>query len=470
MTRPLALASVIFSAGIFFEQLFKVPFIRLYLLAALFLILTLATSKKLIAADIFLALLIFFLGAAHLKGAQALAKSHISHYAFYQNNNLYTLNGFITNEPEIKMGKTAFILRAETLRYGHREVKVSGDTLVYAQPVGGLRYGDNLILSGILARPFNRPGSGKSSYRDYLAHQGVYSIMKASRVMKLDSRRGSGLKKLALYFKNKTEGVIFKYIRGPAAGIVDAMLLGEKKSVPPFIYDSMIKTGTVHILVVSGFNVGLIFLVITLLLKMIRLPREARIFLAAPLLLLYCLVTGATNPVVRATVMAVVYLFSYLCKREADIYNGLALAALVILILNPQQLFDIGFQLSFASVMAIVYLYPRLESLVGVAKLKIHWLKFILDGFLVSLAAWIGVVGLSAYYFKSFAPVTVLANVFIVPLATLINLCGLSLILAALISPALAYIFALPCQFLALLLINMNKFLLSIPGAYWHLT
>ena len=84
--------------------------------------------------------------------------------------------------------------------------------------------------------------------------------------------------------------------------------------------------------------------------------------LAIPVIFLYCLMTGATNPVLRATLMAVVFLLAYFLKRDADIYNSLSLAAIFILSFNPLQLFDIGFQLSFASVLAIVLIYFNLKK------------------------------------------------------------------------------------------------------------
>jgi competence protein ComEC len=113
---------------------------------------------------------------------------------------------------------------------------------------------------------------------------------------------------------------------------------------------------------VSGFNVGIVTFIIILLLKLIRLPRKVRLACAIILLILYCLVTGASTPVVRATVMAGVFLLAYLFKREPDIYNSLFLAAIFILAFNPRQLFDIGFQLSFASVFSIIYIYPKIKS------------------------------------------------------------------------------------------------------------
>ena len=236
----------------------------------------------------------------------------------------------------------------------------------------------------------------------------------------------------------------------------------------------MMKAGTIHILVVSGFNVGIVSFIILLSLKIVRIPRRARLIIAIPCLIIYCLMTGASTPVVRATVMTIVLISGLLLKREADICNSLSLAALFILLPNPRQLFDIGFQLSFASVIAIAYLYPALRSRLilstkGGVYPKIKLIRFLIEGCLVSFSAWIGTAGFIAYYFKTFSPITVVANLFIVPLATLITLCGFSLILTGLILPAFTQPFACASELLVALLIKVNFSLIKLPFAYFHL-
>lgn len=247
------------------------------------------------------------------------------------------------------------------------------------------------------------------------------------------------------------------------------MILGEQKGVPELIYNSMMLTGTVHILVVSGFNVSLVAFIVILLLKLVRFPRQLRFYIAIPLLGIYCLVTGASNPVVRSTVMSVFFMLGCIIKREPEIYNSLSLAAIFILATNPLQLFEIGFQLSFASVFSIVFLYPKIKSLSRIGSLKLTYIRYLVDGCLVSLSAWLGTMGIVVYYFKLFSPITVLANIFVVPLAALITLCGLGLISMGLICPPAAPLFASNCELLTNLLVRINVVLSKIPGAAFRL-
>lgn len=470
MKRPLVVLTLIFCLGIIFAAKIKITFPTIYCLALILFALTaICALKRGLGPDVFLACLVFILGICAFRNCQTFPRCHISRYAYYKNNHTYALKGFISSDPVSKINKTTFLFRAEEISFDNFKARACGDTLAYIKSGKGLGYGDALIIVGSLCRPFNKITPGRSSYRDYLANQGVYSILNAHYFIKLNYHKRLGLKRFALYLKSRMEEVVSGYLSPVSASIVDAMILGERRNIPPLIYNSMVKSGTVHILVVSGFNVGIVFLIINLFLSLLRLNRRLRIYAAMPLLILYCLVTGSSNPVVRATVMAVFCAASYLFKREADIYNSLSLAALSILILNPGQLFDVGFQLSFASVASIVYFYPKIKSLLRLESLKNRFIKAVAEVASLSLSAWLGTAGFIAYYFKLFTPVTVLANLFIVPLATLITLCGFSLIIFAFLYPPLAYLFALPCELLAVFLISINSVLIKIPGASLNL-
>ena len=470
MKHPLTLLTFLFCLGILFAAKIKIPFLQIYALALVFLALAaICVFKNDLRADIFLACLVFMLGICVFTNLRTLPSKHICRYAYYKNNQLYRIKGFISSDPVFKMNKTSFLFRAEEISFGNFHYRTCGDTLTYVKARPGLEYGEALIIAGSLYRPFNKTATGKTSYRDYLTNQGVYSILSADYFVKLNYNKGLSPKRFALYLKSRAEEIIFRYLSHLSASITDAMILGEKRNVPGLIYNSMVRSGTVHILVVSGFNVGIVFLIINLFLRLLRLKRRFRIYAAIPLLILYCLLTGSSNPVVRATVMAITYALAYLFKREADIYNSLSLAALFILMFNPGQLFDVGFQLSFASVISIVYFYPKIKSLLRLGSLKNRLIKAVAEGASLSFSAWLGTAGFIAYYFKLFTPVTVLANLFIVPLATLITLCGFSLIFFAWLSPSLGRLFALPCELLAALLLNINTALIKIPGASLNL-
>ena len=463
---------LIFCLGIIFASFIKSPFLLTYIFTLILLVLCLMVPKRSLGFDILLCLLVFLLGASSLKNAQVLPKHHISRFIYYKNNNLYAIKGIVENEPLIKNNRTVFIFRAQEIQLGNLNYNCCGNILVYLKGTPGLRYGERLTLEGNLYRAFKKKGLGQTNYRDYLYNQGIYAVFNVKspfQVIRLNRNSGFWLKRFAVFLKKEIERMLFKYVSHLSAAVLDAMILGERRNIPQFINNSMIKSGTVHILVVSGFNVGIVSFMIILFLKLLRLPRDLLFCIAIPCVVIYCLMTGASPPVVRATVMSIVFMLGFLLKREPDIYNSCCVAIIFILLVNPRQLFDVSFQLSFSSVLSIVYLYPKIKSLLHIGNVKIKYLRFMLEGCFVSFSAWLGTMGFIAYYFRIFSPVTVLANIFIVPLAALITLCGFSMILIGLICSPLAPFFASTSELLVLLLLKINTLLVRLPCAYFYL-
>ena len=415
-------------------------------------------------------ILAFLLGALNMKNSYILPKCHISHFVYYKNDAICNLTGFIDSDPEIKGEQTSFVFSAKEIQVDNLKWACCGKVLVRMDFLQDLNYADSLILRGVLRRSSGF-SSRSCSYQDYLSRQGILLRMRIKNSLQIIpqfNKDGSKIVIFSLWLRIKMEQVINRYLTDLPAGILSAMVLGQRKAIPWLVNNSMIKSGTVHILVVSGFNVGIVAFIINLLLKIIRIKRKGRIILVAISLLIYCFVTGATNPVVRATVMGLVFLLAHLLKRDPDIYNSLASAALFILVINPRQLLDVGFQLSFSSVFAIIYLYPKLKQLLHIDNYKIIILRFVFEGFLVSFCAWIGTICIIAYNFRIIAPVTVLANIFIVPLATLITLCGFTLVLCGLLCPFLAGFVSTTTAMLIILLLNINAAVIKIPGAYFY--
>jgi len=472
MKRPLVTLALAFCLGIIFASQCVLSFCMVYCLCIIFLALSFLCLKKGLWFDIFILCLAFFLGLALLENSRILPKSNISKFIHYKTNSPYIVKGIIESLPQLKNNRACFILKTQELQTGKSNHRCCGNIIVYLKSGKVPSYGEELILKGNLYRPFVNKNQGQTSYRDYLYKQGIFCIMNVktdNHIFCLNKNKGLAIKGLALWLKNKMELILYKRTSLVTASILDAMIMGEKRGVPPFVTDMMMKSGTVHILVVSGFNVGIVAFIIILLLKLLRLPKNLRFCIAIPCLIVYCLMTGASNPVVRATVMAIVFLLGFLVKREPDIYNSCAVALIFILMVNPRQLFDIGFQLSFASVIAIIYLYPKIKSFLRLEVVKIKVLRFVIEASLVSFSAWVGTMGFIAYYFKIFSPVTVLANIIIVPLATLITLCGFSLILIGLLFLPLVPFFASTCESIVALLIKINAFLVNLPAAYFYL-
>lgn len=468
----LTVLTFIFCLGLAVASKFKVNFTFFYFAAVISLIFSFRLIKRKLIFDIFLICLVFSLAMLFFTNTKILPKNHILQFSSYKYNQPYLIKGFVKSEPVIRNEKSSFIFKTEEIQFDDFRYTCCGDILVHLVGRNNFFYGDELILKGTLSQPFNFKSQAQTNYRDYLHRQGIYAVLAVKTdfyALKLNKNRGFGLKIFALRLKEKIEQIIFRYLPSLPAGILDAMVLGEKRNIPPLINISMMQSGTVHILVVSGFNVGIVAFIIAISLRLLRIPRRPRYLATILLLVIYCFATGATTPVVRATVMASIFISSYFFKREPDVFNALSISALCILINNPQQLFDIGFQLSFICVFSILCIYPRLKSFFNPVFFKNRYFKFITDGLLVSISAWLGTMGFIIYYFKIFSPITILANLFIVPLASLITLCGFSLIAVSLVTPLFAPFFASSIELIVAILLKINFYLIRLPGAYFYL-
>ncbi|MCX5697145.1 MAG: ComEC/Rec2 family competence protein [Candidatus Omnitrophica bacterium] len=480
MRYPFVWLAFCFCLGIFAAKNIHCPFLLIYFAALFSFVLILSAAKRTFLFGLFLSLFAFLFGALLLRYHQVLPKCHIVRQLFDQGtwprlelgqcsltaNKVSVVEGVIRSQPIYKFNSTIFLLEARKIESGPASQRCCGIVLAKINGKKELRYDDIVMARGNLYKPYRNTAPGNNSYREYLARQGIYCLMHIRSpycIKILGNNNSFSPQALALGLKSKVEGLLFKYVSPVPASILDAMILGERKSIPPLVNLAMMKTGTVHILVVSGFNTSLVIFVIMLLLKILRLSRKLRIAIALPLIILYCLMTGASTPVVRATVMSIIFLSAYTLKREGEIYNSCALALVFILLVNPLQLFDIGLQLSFASVLAISYLYPKIKALLRIENPKNRFARFLLEGSLVSCSAWIGTMGIVAYYFGLFSPVTVLANMFIVPLATLITLSGVALVFISVTLPGLAPYFAATSEMLVSLLLWTNHLLLQIP-------
>ena len=263
-------------------------------------------------------------------------------------------------------------------------------------------------------------------------------------------------------------------------GVVHALLLGYRAQLPVDVMRAFRRTGTMHVFAISGLHVGIICAVLVFVINLLRVPRTCRVLALAPVILLYAFMTGARASAVRAGLMAVTYLAAPLVGRKADSWSALALAAVLLLVWRPDQLQDPGFVFSFTAVAGILAIVPLFEIWLqlhlpvdpfaeqgqglGLRASGLLWCGRLMA---VSVAAWLSTTPLSLYYFGRFAPVALLANIIVLPLAFLIVVTGaLSLLAAATGGLSWAILFNQANFAYVGLLTGGMRWLERMPGAY----
>ena len=220
--------------------------------------------------------------------------------------------------------------------------------------------------------------------------------------------------------------------------IIDALILGQRSELDPETISNYSNAGVIHILAISGLHISIIYFFIIFLLKplkRVRFGAEIQLLLVLFILWLFALLTGLPASVTRAvTLFSFISIGNYFNQSKA-IYNAIAISAFLILLVKPNAIFDIGFQLSYAAVLSIVLFQPFYKKFYfSENKIAVYFTDIIL----VSLAAQIGVLPLSLYYFNQLPLLFLMANLVIIPLSSLVLIAGIVILPFNFILPTLA--------------------------------
>lgn len=214
-------------------------------------------------------------------------------------------------------------------------------------------------------------------------------------------------------------------------GIIQALILGEKKDVNPDLYKKYAAAGAVHILAVSGLHVGILYSLLLLLLHPLRYIQNGIQFqyvLIILILWLFAFLSGLSPSVTRAVTMFSVFAFAQIIYRKTSSLNNLFLSFFFLLIYNPLWLFQVGFQLSYLAVFFIVWLNPYFEKL---WRPKNFALRKIYAISTVSICAQLGVMPLTLYYFHQFPGLFLITNIIILPVLGVIMALGIIVVILA---------------------------------------
>jgi competence protein ComEC len=287
----------------------------------------------------------------------------------YHGSGAVQVDGVVDRDPESAGTAYRFQLKVEKMSQGGTWSKASADLLVTVRESPELarsrdrpyfRYGDRLLLEGIIESP---PELDDFDYPAYLSRQKIGSVMQFPVVLRLEEGQGSAFKFGLFRMRRRLADSLAEFIPEPQASLGQALLLGLRDDLPDETVDEFWKTGTAHLLAISGLHVG-VLLALSLGLGARVIGRRRQLYLLLPLVLmwLYALVLGMSPSVTRAAIMGTVYLAALFFgwPRSALPAVGLAVAAMVAA--SPIILWSVSFQLSFVAIIGITLLS---EPIVG---------------------------------------------------------------------------------------------------------
>ncbi|HUI10670.1 MAG TPA: ComEC/Rec2 family competence protein, partial [Bacteroidota bacterium] len=317
-------------------------------------------------------------------------------------------------------GKCTFTLEADSGRTGGGRVPAGMRIAVTLRgnSVARARTGMRVRVEGRLASPPREGNPGEISPAGRWLSRGVSALMTVREVTVL---RAPGRWSPAALIARAREAIVRESelaIPGVRGELLADLLIGERSGIPRAIRREMIDAGVAHILAVSGYRVFVLRAMILFFLSLTGMGRRGQCLLGGPLLLFYTLIAGGGASVVRATVMALAFQIGPLTGRKIGKGNALGLAALLLLVADPRELFDAGFQLSFAAVLT-VQRYAGVMSAclahVRAGGMPGTLLRGAARGALISAAATLGTLPPAAAAFGRVSVVGVFANIVIVP-------------------------------------------------------
>jgi competence protein ComEC len=470
------------AGGIVTDHIWSIPLVvwlsAAFAIAVLWVVVSYA-HKAVSSAALILCCLVCLGGARHHLCWSAAGENDLSLFADDERR-LVRVTGTLLDRPEVisreasnkrsawpRPDGSIATLRAEHFAASGEELAVTGNALIHVS--GHLVHcdvGDEIEICGWLSLPSPAKNPGGFDPAAYYRRQGIRCLLSADHpdaVRRLSSGSSLSLWRCAARLRAEGEALFTRDLSPRVGPVASALLFGGRMQMDDDIRDAFMLSGLLHVLAISGMHVAILGLLLWAIGRLAGLSVRGTCALMIVGALAYTLLTDCRPPVIRATVLICLYSSSlFLFQRRPVLSNCLAISAVVILLWNPTDLFDIGTQLSFLAVLGIVWassrpkrrhegdlppadppsrpLWGPIRAVVGYCSRR-SW-----DEWSISLAAALFTLPLVAARFHLISPVGVMINVVLAPLSTLVLWCGYIHLGVGLLAPAISWIVAFPFE------------------------
>lgn len=325
-----------------------------------------------------------------------------------------------------------------------RLLPVKGNIILYLEKTGdaaALTYGSTIVFRKALQPIRNAGNPGSFDYAAYAARQGIFyqAFLKQNEYRVTPLLQGNRFQRNLFALRQWVLQQLVLHIPQPdASGVAQALLIGYRGDLDKALVEQYANTGVVHIIAISGMHLGMIYTLLLVLLKPLGQSRRMqmlRLVIVLAIIWLFSFLTGAAPSITRAAIMFTLLSVGQFLVKNSSLYNTLSAAAILLLLINPYNLWDVGFQLSFAAVLSIAVFYQPI----------LHWwtpknwlLSKLWQLMAVTIAAQLLTLPFGVYHFHQFPVYFLLANLVAVPLSG-VALYGLLLLLAFCWWPAAAH-------------------------------
>jgi competence protein ComEC len=354
----------------------------------------------------------------------------------------------VNSEPQLKNGIVRFTATVLAADSAHQSHTTTGTLLIAIKDSSALNlnYGDELLLPGRFTPidpPFN---PAEFNYKQYLAHQNIYyqEFLYPGQYRRINTGTGNPFIAEALNLRQQMIAKFKQHLHDPnAIAVASTLILGYKAELSDDVLQAYSKTGTIHVLSVSGAHVALVWAILAFMLQFLnrfKYGRLVRACIIIPFIWYYAMLSGFSPAVCRAAAMISMVIIGKTYSRYVNNFNILAISAFVLLLYNPLYITDVGFQLSYLAVAGLIILQPVVYKWIS---FKGKWADKLWQYCSVSIAAQVITFPLSAFYFHQFPVYFLFSNLFIIIPSAVIMMSGLAFLTFSWVpylSSALAFI------------------------------
>jgi len=494
MKRPLLLAGLLYVAGILVGNFVTVP---LAILLPVSVVLAIAAIVWAAARLYLLSPLILLTGWTGFTFHTAIISPNDLQRVLGSGPEIVTVRGILSETPTIRYSEVADKITWHTmarvdvsaLRPNRGDWKAASGRMAISTlgQLTNLFAGQTVEISGVAAPPKFAAAEGLFDYRNYLRRLNIHyqlqtagepdwQILASPRKPLADRFRTWARQALAMGLPAEDESLRLEW----------ALTLGWKTALTEDVSEPFVQAATYHIFAVDGLRMAIVFGICFGLFRALGIPRSISGLILIPLIWFYVALTGWPASAIRATVMLTIVIMGWVLRRPSDLINSLFAAALIILIWDPQQLFQAGFQLSFFVVLCIILIVPPLQKYwerlfapdpLLPKQLHRQWppvvrvpLRFVSGVLLTSFAAWVGAIPLVANYFNIVTPISTPANLLAVPLCAVVLISNLASLLLAPWFHSAAVLFNYAGWFLMECIRVSSDWFANWPAAYYYVS
>lgn len=364
--------------------------------------------------------------------------------------------GVVSDDPDVRDTAVRVSLAVSTIN----TQSVKGRVSAVLSPSTSLEYGDTIAVRGLLEAPqaFETQMGRTFDYSGYLRARGISAIVQHAVLRNAESGGWSVMRQL-FEIKHSFERALERVMRGEPAALMEGFLLGEKHGLSQELTQAFVLVGLIHVVVLSGYNIGVVSEWVLRLLGAC-LPRRAALVGTAVVILLFALMAGGGMATVRALLMGLIAILARFLRRPALALRSLGAAVVLMVLYNPLVLYDVGFVLSVLATFGLITLAPAIE----------HRLAWLPAGAIRATAATTASVQLFVlpallYYTGVLSFLALPVNVVVLPLVPLAMLLGFAAGVLSLVHPFLALVPALAAEWLLAAMIWLAQWVAALPFA-----